>query len=389
MAAGPNADRADRLWHKPIRLGAVPRGVTVGIMLRDSASGRHGLSNTRARSLSTGPSTPVSPNHTPAQRNPRIILVDVVEDAHPYMLAAPIDLSRDDDSDWLAPTHSKLHRTASVGNSWGVTSIGGGYSWSKKATNSSGAELDESDHSISTGSFIQSDSSPDRDLRTSSSESQSSEGSNSTLTAGDRSHTDSFIPNPPQEQLERHGGAYTAEPDSTDAMLSRSPYSSSAVSLSSLRTTPEVLSPNHTGESGSSSRPPMSRSPTQPRPRRRSSKQRVSLVAGRVSIVSIDPPTEPDLLTPMLTRYGSQSSFLSVASTTTPPSPTSEKETFLGGRSISEFVIEGELGRGAYGVVKRAREMNTGGDLGVCGLAVFYMRQIDSALASGHHKANH
>ena len=47
------------------------------------------------------------------------------------------------------------------------------------------------------------------------------------------------------------------------------------------------------------------------------------------------------------------------------PPDTSEKETFLGGRSISEFVIEGDVGRGAYGLVKRAREMNLDGTMGV------------------------
>ncbi|KAF7347788.1 hypothetical protein MVEN_01536300 [Mycena venus] len=37
---------------------------------------------------------------------------------------------------------------------------------------------------------------------------------------------------------------------------------------------------------------------------------------------------------------------------------------FLGGRDISEFVIEGEIGRGAYGLVKRARETCKDGSLG-------------------------
>jgi len=62
-------------------------------------------------------------------------------------------------------------------------------------------------------------------------------------------------------------------------------------------------------------------------------------------------------------RFGSTSSLTSIISTG-PPSPSPEKETFIGGRSISEFVIEGELGRGAYGLVKRAREMLDDGKMG-------------------------
>ena len=81
-------------------------------------------------------------------------------------------------------------------------------------------------------------------------------------------------------------------------------------------------------------------------------------------MVSIDPPPDPDVSSPKLLRYGSQSSFLSAASAA-PPSPSVDRESFLGGRSISEFVIEGELGRGAYGLVKRAREMKENVEMGV------------------------
>ena len=80
-------------------------------------------------------------------------------------------------------------------------------------------------------------------------------------------------------------------------------------------------------------------------------------------MVSIEPP-EDQLSPPKLQRVGSQSSFLSAMSTRA-PTPSAEKESFLGGRSISEFVIEGELGRGAYGLVKRAREMHLDGTEGV------------------------
>jgi hypothetical protein len=54
------------------------------------------------------------------------------------------------------------------------------------------------------------------------------------------------------------------------------------------------------------------------------------------------------------------------AASTRPPSPTSEGQSFLGGRNISDYEIEGEIGRGAYGLVKRAREVLEDGSLGVC-----------------------
>ncbi|KAI5124674.1 hypothetical protein M0805_004282 [Coniferiporia weirii] len=275
------------------------------------------------------------------------------------MLAAPpIDLTHDEDSDWLHPSKVKLHRTASVGNSWGVTSIGGGYSWSakRKDVETVADRKDDDDAVPFSGSFIEPES--PRDTRTFGR--QITNGSKA-IKSSPSSRPLSFTS--AQDNEPQLSGTFTTEPVLSESPLSRSPFSSSAVSLTSLCTTPEILSPNHTGEAGSSSRPALSRSPTMPRPRRRSSQQRVSLTAGRLSIVSIDPPSESILLTPKLMRSGSQSSFMSSASAA-PPSPAAEKESFLGGRSISEFVIEGELGRGAYGLVKRAREMNVNGEMG-------------------------
>lgn len=57
-------------------------------------------------------------------------------------------------------------------------------------------------------------------------------------------------------------------------------------------------------------------------------------------------------------------SSISVAASTRAPSPAAEKESFLGNRSISDFHIEGEIGRGAYGLVKRGREIHPDGSLG-------------------------
>lgn len=115
-------------------------------------------------------------------------------------------------------------------------------------------------------------------------------------------------------------------------------------------------------------RVPLSRPPSSPRPRRRSSQQRVSLIAGRVSIAAMEPPPSPPsppLLTPSLQRVGSDNGFLGTAVSTGRPKPSHEPESFLGSHSISDFVIQGELGRGLYGLVKRGRENRPIGSLGV------------------------
>jgi protein-serine/threonine kinase len=105
--------------------------------------------------------------------------------------------------------------------------------------------------------------------------------------------------------------------------------------------------------------------PASPRPRRRSSQQRVSLIAGRVSIAPVEPPSPPPLLPQSLRRTPSSGSVLSTAASTRAPSPSSDFQSYLGGRSITEFEIEGEVGRGAYGLVKRGREIMADGSLGV------------------------
>ena len=110
---------------------------------------------------------------------------------------------------------------------------------------------------------------------------------------------------------------------------------------------------------------PLVRSPSSPRPRRRSSQKRVSLIAGQVLISPMEPPTAPPVLSENLRRTPSNRSFLSQAESTRAPTPSNEPETFLGEKNISEYLIEGEIGRGAYGLVKRAREMHPDGSLGV------------------------
>lgn len=108
-------------------------------------------------------------------------------------------------------------------------------------------------------------------------------------------------------------------------------------------------------------RPQLSRSPSSPRPRRRSSQQRVSLVAGRVMIIdhTLAPPLQP------LRRSDSSSSAISTAQSTRAPSPSTEEQSFLGEKQITDFALESEIGRGAYGLVKRGREILKDGTLGV------------------------
>lgn len=113
-----------------------------------------------------------------------------------------------------------------------------------------------------------------------------------------------------------------------------------------------------------SSRSLPSHSPSSPRPRRRSSQQRVSLFAGRVSIAPVEISSTPPMLLPGLKRTSSSESLINVLASTHASSPAKER-SFLGKRSISEYVIQSEIGRGAYGIVKRGREIDADGSLGV------------------------
>ncbi|KAH8102622.1 kinase-like protein [Cristinia sonorae] len=275
------------------------------------------------------------------------------------MLAAPaVDISFDDD-DWIAPQSSpKLYRAASVGNSWRVTSIGRGFDW----------DQDEQDHSTNPPRHVD----PPPVL----------------------SHKDTL----PLPSLQRTRHVWHSAPvvqkgktitSSPVAACSSLPGGSKASSSGSFVSSSVPRSPVHsrpssprpvpttnglTGNSLSSSRaslmmstpssPVSGRSSPVPRPRRRSSQQRVSLIAGRVSILPIEPPSPPPTAPQKLVRANSAASFLSAASSAGPPTPNEEDFSPNAERSISEFVIEREIGRGAYGLVKRAREMNLDGTLG-------------------------
>lgn len=249
--------------------------------------------------------------------------------------ATTIDFTFDDD-DWKAPLSSKLYGAGS--GSWGVTSIGRGFNWTD----------DES----------------------------------SNLAAVTESPRPKL---PPQSESPRHGSQFPSKLEG-QSLVQPTPWTSflpptRSVDASSTSSFPMPVATSP--EIRASSPPPASRSPTPPfpppsrsasvssfrqfgharspnalHPRRRSSQQRVSLIAGHVSIASIEPPVSPPLLPHSLSRAPSSSS-------TRAPSPNTDNQSFLGERSISEFAIEGEIGRGAYGLVKRARELQAGGTLGV------------------------
>ena len=217
-----------------------------------------------------------------------------------FMLSAsPVNLTFDDD-EWKLPLTCKA---AGVG-SWGVTSIGRGFDWSHEASLASLTKVLEA---------------------------------------------------PENEEMKTHpdDGYGTIAHGSSHAFLDKT-VTTTPLFIPSRRPSMDI-SPSACW----AQTPPLS-SPTC-RPRRRSSQQRVSLIAGRVSIAPIDPPSPPPMLSESLKRTPSSGSMLS----TRPPSPSSEHESFLGGRDISEFIIEEEIGRGAYGLVKRAREIQPDGSLGV------------------------
>ncbi len=268
------------------------------------------------------------------------------------MLTAPaaVDITFDDDSWGLPPLKLAYNRAVSVGNSWGVTSIGRGFNWaaeeeegSNRLSNAQGDSILD-DSSLTTQSFI-TPRSPGYAFATPT--------SSGTLYP-------STILTPSTQPIQTKTSRITADP------LSLSPTQSP--SLLSRPLTPSSTS-LHISHINAPPRPV--RSPTSPRPRRRSSQQRVSLIAGRLSIAPIEPPSPPPVAPQKLIRSGSTASLLSLDTSTRPPTPSAPIVTQTSNeRSISEFVIKGEIGRGAYGLVKKAREMKADGRLGVSDVVI-------------------
>jgi protein-serine/threonine kinase len=243
----------------------------------------------------------------------------------------------------------RLYRAASVG-SWGVTSIGRGFAWDEDGTESRPAPVDsgllhKADLPALTAPPSRSlffDSSSDDPLP----RKQSLVNKTQDVAKVMRVVTSmASAAKPAPSPLLSPG--LTAEPYcySTSPVTSRSPS--------------PIVPPRPFRRSNSVMQSPGT--PSTPRPRRRSSQQRISLVAGRVMIAPIQ-PDEPSIIPKNLSRADSTSSLLSLAASTRPPS---RNESFLGDHSISDFQIDGELGRGAYGLVKRAREIKPDGSLGV------------------------
>lgn len=267
---------------------------------------------------------------------------------HNFMLAAtPIDFAFDEDDHWLSTSPPLLYRSTSVGSSWGVTSIGRGFDWSTK---------DDNEVEVISQPQCPLEKKSPQDL-SKLEDSKSAMPTRPPLLVSPVSvHLLSDqTPSPNCEPLMSSPSAST--PNLTDSPISDSP-SRSLSRLSLHSTTP--LEPNVS----EAHRPPLSRSPTLSRARRRSSQQRVSLIAGRVMIAPIEPPSPPPAMPKILHRSGSTGSMLSSVASTCPPTFAREVSSLPDGKAISDFFIEGEIGRGAYGLVKRAREYKTDGSLG-------------------------
>jgi protein-serine/threonine kinase len=268
------------------------------------------------------------------------------------MLTAPaaVDITFDDDSWGLPPVKLACNRAVSVGNSWGVTSIGRGFNWA--------AEEEEESNGLSNA---QSESKlDDSSLTTPSFVTPRSPGYAFATSASSGTLYPTTILTPSTLPIHTKTSRITSDP------LSLSPPQSP--SLPSRPLTPSSFS-SHIAHINAPPRPV--RSPTSPRPRRRSSQQRVSLIAGRLSIAPVEPPSPPPVAPQKLIRSGSTASLLSLDTSTRPPTPSASIITQTSSdRTISEFVIQGEIGRGAYGLVKKAREMKVDGRLGVSDVVI-------------------
>ena len=274
------------------------------------------------------------------------------------LAASAIDITFDDD-EWVAHTgKTRLNRAASVGNSWGVTSIGRGFDWSQKAHDDGEVEYEDADEDTN---VFESEPETPPDAARASDEEHDFE---SPVQARPPASVALARPNPiypittltlfpPRSDLANSPAFFTAD------SVSSSPVHSPTISS-------RPLTPSSPSRTFTAPRPPPPiRSPTSPRPRRRSSQQRVSLIAGRVSIAPIEPPSDFPVAPQKLVRSGSSGSLLSIAQSTCPPTPTGTLTPDSSERDISEFVIQGEVGRGAYGLVKKAREIKPDGTLGV------------------------
>jgi len=225
-----------------------------------------------------------------------------------------------DDDDWNATPQLAQKLYNPTVTSWGVTSIGRGFNWNQREGQ---------------GKFKNSVTSPHVDGE----------------------YTSQLVADPEETELQPVVTHVRKHHHALSPVILPKPL------IMAPSTTPQNVQPAY--RSNTPVIQPLVRSPSSPRPRRRSSQKRVSLIAGQVLISPMESPTAPPVLSENLRRTPSNRSFLSQAESTRAPTPSNEPETFLGEKNISEYLIEGEIGRGAYGLVKRAREMYPDGSLGV------------------------
>ncbi|CUA73869.1 hypothetical protein RSOLAG22IIIB_01390 [Rhizoctonia solani] len=300
------------------------------------------------------------------------------------------------DEDLVIAIHpTRLSRASSVGNSYGITGVGRGFDW--KWGDESESEEEEEEKKIPLIPEIRDESehpTPPAGLRNG-------------LPTESQTNLVVIPPTPEAPRLpQRSSSMFVRAPSqpttlglnlnglsngSTPPAGPRSSGLQRGFSYSGVSTpaelspfhSPQVRSPNLSPSSSYANLPATTLNSPQlsasrlnsPRVTRSRSNQsrRVSVVSGRQIPVARmpspppDPSPAPPPLTPRLARLNSTTSFISIASTaaTAPPSPGSDGHNhYLGGRSIDNFMILGEAGRGAYGMVKRAREFKVDGSLG-------------------------
>lgn len=351
-----SSEDGEYLWTAASRLLVPPCGKP-SRTCKDSVKRSHNPSfRSRSAPPSSTPSLSRHPDHT-----------RTLPPLQGIMLAAPtIDLNFDNDvdDDWMPPPSSspRLYRAASVGNSWGVTSIGRGCVWNNHNRGDESESEPEkavevaSDTTVTASKDCSGLLCPAVPLWLSNSAVPRSAAASSVSVM-----STSVSPAPLSPLSSPRSSSYVSGPLTRSPVQSRS---SSPRPFSSRPPSPRPTSPVIIARTPISSTPSSPRSTQFPRMRRRSSQQRVSLLAGRVSITPVEPPSPLPAGPQKLVRTSSAASFLSVASSVGPPTP-NEQLRSVGDRSISEFVIEREIGRGAYGLVKRAREMMDDGTLGV------------------------
>lgn len=276
-----------------------------------------------------------------------------------------------DDDDRLAPGPPVLSRAASVGNSWGVTCIGRGFDWNSN------------DDHLARPSSTDSGSSPERNNKPSVPGLPKRASIKPPLR---RSSAISVITTP----YEKSQNFFLESDFQLSSQLTDSPISDLPLRMSQPYSPFETLQPPAPFQpTPELNQPPPLRSPTLSRPRRRSSQQRVSLIAGRVSIAPIEPPSPSLAMPQILRRSGSTGNVLSSVVSTRAPTPTSDGKILPDGKTISDFFIEREIGRGAYGLVKRAREYKSDGTLGVrCWLFCTTNSIPHHVAATSGHQAN-